>query len=135
MIFFGQFVDGRICVPSDTVRVIRQQVREHGLTALLGEFDVASMIIAHELFHHYESEHPEVETRAMKIPIQTLKLFRQNVTPLFASEIAAFAFSKILTHASFHPRTLEVIGVYQLRPDLSVQLVQRIEKYASASHI
>ncbi len=63
-----------------------------------------------------------------------MKVFHQNVTPLFASEIAAFVFSKILTNASFHPRVLEIIGVYPLRLDISVQLVQRVEKYAIASY-
>jgi hypothetical protein len=124
-------VNGVICVPLNTQEEIEKLTAEHKLEDILGEFDVLSVIIAHELFHCVEEKNKELVTNTLKIPVKTLGLFTQKVTPLCAAEIAAFMFSKELCGINFHPRLLELIGVYPIRPDMTRGLAGRLNRVST----
>jgi hypothetical protein len=126
MIYFGQYIKGTIIIPEDMVREIRRQYEDAGLCDLVGEIDTRSLMISHELFHFCEEQDKSLVTNTMKVKVKTFDIFHQNITPLCASEIAAFAFAKTLSASDIHPRLLEVIGAYSVKPDLSQAIVRRL---------
>jgi hypothetical protein len=126
MIYFGQYVKGAIVIPEDMVREIGRQYEAAGLGDLMGKIDAKSLMISHELFHFREEKDKSLITNTMKVRVKTLNFFHQNITPLCASEIAAFAFAKTLSASEVHPRILEVIGAYSVKPDLSQGIVRRL---------
>jgi hypothetical protein len=126
IIYFGQYVKGIIFIPEDTIREIERQYETGGLSELLGAIDPRSVMIAHEMFHCWEERNNRIETSTMKVRVRMLKFFHQNVTPLCASEIAAFAFARKLSGSTVHPRILELIGVYGVRPDLSQNMGKQL---------
>lgn len=130
IVFFGQYTKNGIVIPGGTVKEIERQIEAADLMELLGTINVRQFLISHELFHFCEEQNKELTTATMKVRVKTLNLFYQNITPLCASEIAAFAFAKKLTNSNFHPRILEVIGVYGVSPDLSRSIVQRLLAFA-----
>jgi len=131
IIFFGQYVKSAIVISEDTIKEIENQSKIAGLTGFLENISIKSVLIAHELFHYCEEKNNKLTTCTMKIRIKTFNLFFQNVTPLCASEIAAFSFAKKLSNLNFHPRILEVIGVYGVKPDLSRSIVKRLMAFAN----
>lgn len=131
IVYFGEFKNGEIYLPVDTMKEIGEKIIENDLTQLLGSVDVASVSISHELFHYIEETDSNQATTQLKVKvIQLGGLLKQNITPMMASEISAFAFSKRLAGITFFPRILEIIGLYKSMPQATQKLAREISNFS-----
>ncbi|MFO1079631.1 MAG: hypothetical protein U1E23_03255 [Reyranellaceae bacterium] len=77
-----------------------------GLQRLLRSADLRPAFLAHELFHHWEGQHPELApARRLRIPAWSLGPLRRTTALASLSEIAADAFAEELLGAR-HPAGL-----------------------------
>jgi hypothetical protein len=129
IVYFGEFKKGKIYLSDSMILEIEELIRKSGLRAILGDFDVASVFIAHELFHYIEST-AGVATSRLKVKIKQLGFLSREVTPLMASEIAASAFAKFLLKLNFSPVLLEIIGLYRKNLPAAVRLSGLIKDLA-----
>jgi hypothetical protein len=70
---------------------------------------VNEILIAHELFHHYEVEELGRINRRYKINVKLLGIINVKYSLLAMSEIAANSFAKNLLNLQFEPKMLESI--------------------------
>jgi hypothetical protein len=102
-------------------------IREHDLHRMLGLSDVAPVHLAHELYHHLESQRLTPGTAGFRI--QTARLgplrFRTGLPSL--SEIAADHFAATLLDLSVPPRVIEFVTVYSLNPVYAWELLARLQ--------
>lgn len=127
IIFFAQFKENKIFVSQDRVDEIEEMIAEYGLHKILGMFDTADVLAAHELFHYIESQNPDIITRNFKI--RGCGLFRKKGRPYMASEIGAFSFAQELCEISFHPKVLEVVALYKKARTISDKIVADVCRY------
>lgn len=85
-----------------------QLAQEEGITADA----TRDVLLAHELFHHIESQNEELYTQKKKIELWKFLFYthRSNVRAL--SEIAAMSFAKELLAMSYSPYLFEVLMLW-----------------------
>lgn len=93
---------------NNPIEKFAQLAQAQGITAA-GTRDV---LLAHELFHHIESQNTELYTQKKKIELWKLLFYthRSNVRAL--SEIAAMSFAKELLGLSYSPYLYEVLMLW-----------------------
>lgn len=125
-ILFAQYENHEITYAKGIVDKINLLMEKEDLRPLLDQFNPIAAILTHELYHCIEDENPTILTRKMKIPLKIWKVFTQNATPIMAGEIGAFAFSQTLTGLTFHPRIVEMLGIWCFNRELAKALTANL---------
>lgn len=129
-ILFAQYENHEITVATGIVERIGRLMTDEDLWPLLDRFDAVAAIITHELYHCLEDENKSILTRTMKFPVKVWSVFPQRVTPVMAGEIAAFAFSQALCGWDYHPRIVEMLGIWSCNPENAKALTTSLQSIA-----
>ncbi|HTU02281.1 MAG TPA: hypothetical protein VMG58_10715 [Candidatus Sulfotelmatobacter sp.] len=100
---------------------------EHDLGRLLCVRDVEPLHLAHEIYHHLESQRLTPGTLAFRISSCRVGPFRFRTALPSLSEIAANQFAAILLGLAVPPRAIEFVTVYRLNAAYAWDLLQRLE--------
>lgn len=91
---------------------------------------IKDCILAHEIFHCIEDLHADViYTRTEKIELFHVWKFRNTSTIRALGEIAAMAFARRITKASFSPFALDVLLYYGYNREMSERIYNEIMQY------
>ncbi|WP_261805853.1 hypothetical protein [Lapidilactobacillus luobeiensis] len=100
------------------------------LTALkLPGFDraaITEIILAHELFHYFESQDDQFYSRTSQIELWHLGRYHHRSTVRATSEIAAMIFSWRLNDLSFSPLILDILMLYCYNPEAAHDCYQEL---------
>ena len=103
------------------IRHLDRLVSEQGTCARLGIDRTAPIFLAHELYHHFDCTRGHAPLSRQN-PVEIFRLGPLKWTSGLSSlpEIAAGAFAQRLLGLSFHPMTLDLLLVEDLRAVMSV---------------
>lgn len=126
IVLFAQFVQpNEITVFTDCIDKASKLAEESGC-ALLEKDKLMDILLAHELFHAVEEQHPqEIYTRTEKIELWK-KPFSNRSAIACLSEIAAMAFAAQLLGLDTLPYMLDVLLVYSYDKNTAYGLYEEI---------
>ncbi|EYT95445.1 hypothetical protein QJ527_05475 [Enterococcus mundtii] len=110
-----------ICLMTEPI----QKFEQEKITALPLE-QVASLILAHELYHHLETCDPTLYTQQKTVELWRFFGYRHQSKIRTLSEIAAMSFSEKLNNVGFSPYVLEVAMIWPYDPLFCERLVQSL---------
>lgn len=110
-----QFAEYRSRPPGITIYraamdLLREAIRQHALTPILGLDDPEPVYLAHELYHHLDAAEPVSVARAVLVTTVTLGPVRLRSGLVSLPEIAAAAFAASITGLRCHPRLLDGVA-------------------------
>ncbi len=110
-----QFAEYRSRPPGITIYraamdLLREVIRQHALTPILGLDDPEPIYLAHELYHHLDAARPVSVARAVLVTTVTLGPVRLRSGLVSLPEIAAAAFAANITGLRCHPRLLDAMA-------------------------
>lgn len=94
------------------------------------DVDIASVLIAHELFHVLELRDPAIWTRTHSVVLWKAGWFTNRSPVAVLSEIAAMAFAKWMTGLPFSPYVLDAFLVYGYSESASSALYEEMSQAA-----
>ena len=106
-------------------------IREHDLERMLGLSDVGPVHLAHEIYHHLESQRLTPGTAGFRIQTGRLGPLRFRTGLPSLSEIAADRYAAALLGLSVPPKAIEFVTVYSLNPAYAWDLLARLEALPS----
>lgn len=71
--------------------------------------EVSDIVLAHELFHFYEDEYPDLYTNTKEINLWKLGPYQHKSKLICPSEIAAMAFTKQLLNLDYNPGAINYL--------------------------
>ena len=113
---------GSIEINGTMLQHLESVTAELGLTTA----ELRQVILAHELFHHFETHSPEMFTQQAHIPTWKLFGYQHYNTSKALSEIAATAFAQKLTGLTYSPNVIEIVAAQLNNPELGEQLVNEV---------
>ena len=132
-VMFAEFRDpNRIHVYMDGVHKGETLMEEPGVRKALGaSLDIASLLIAHELFHMVEEKNKkEIWTRTYKIELWAPKPLHNRSSVAVLGEIAAMTFAKTLTGLPYSPYVMDAFLVYGYSPEAASALYDEMMGFA-----
>lgn len=110
MLTFAMFHEpDLIQVFTDNAEATELLLRESGGTEFLGEVDICEMLLAHELFHAMQLQHPELYVNKKHIRLWKIGPFERYSALLSLEEIAAMAFAETLLGLDHTPYMYDVL--------------------------
>ena len=110
MLTFAMFHEpDLIQVFTDNAEATELLLRESGGTEFLGEVDICEMLLAHELFHAMQLQHPELYVNKKHIRLWKIGPFERYSALLSLEEIAAMAFAETLLGLDHTPYVYDVL--------------------------
>ena len=110
MLTFAMFHEpDLIQVFTDNAEATELLLRESGGTKFLGEVDICEMLLAHELFHAMQLQHPELYVNKKHIRLWKIGPFERYSALLSLEEIAAMAFAETLLGLDHTPYVYDVL--------------------------
>jgi hypothetical protein len=128
-VLFSEYGDRppSITLHMQSIQEANRLIREHDLAGMLGLSDVAPVHLAHELFHHLESQRLTPGTAGFRIQTGRLGPLRFRTGLPSLSEIAADHFAVALLDLSVPPKAIEFVTVYSLNPVYAWELLARLQ--------
>lgn len=88
---------------------IEAYIEENKLRALLRGLRLQEIVIAHELFHYYEYNHPSLFTNTIRLDYTVMGPIRLKSKLTAPSEIAAMSFARELTGYKYNPYICDIL--------------------------
>lgn len=114
----------------------KEKIISEGLEEITQKWDFRNMALAHEFFHVYEAEHPQLFTMQKVLCLWKIGRFK-NLSKLSSiREIAAAEFVRLALDLKCHPCVMEVFMLYALNEKMGLELCRSItacaEKWRNA---
>ena len=110
MLTFAMFHEpDLIQVFTDNAAATELLIRESGGTEYLGEVDICEMLLAHELFHAMQLNHPDLYVNQKHIRLWKIGPFERYSALLSLEEVAAMAFAEELLGLDYTPYVYDVL--------------------------
>ena len=110
----------------DIINRTEDLLSKYDIKKYLGDFNLANILIAHELFHYFEeNEADKLYTQTLKIkvnPIPGLGMSRINCL----GEIGAMAFAKELNHLKYSPYIFDLVIMYSFNQQIASNLYDKV---------
>lgn len=131
---FASYAEGgAITVYAANARAADGYVAAAGLADLTGGVGVAEALVAHELFHHFESVDPELYTARRHLTLWKLgPLVRRSAIPCLG-ELGAMAFAKELSGLRCSAFILNALMLAPTAPEAAIRFAARAARYGNAS--
>ncbi|MCD8350843.1 MAG: hypothetical protein LUC93_09565 [Planctomycetaceae bacterium] len=113
---------------SRVVEPARALLAGEAMPAVLRQFDLVEILLAHELFHAVEMRHGATVGKTTRITTFSLGPFVRSARLKCLSEIGAMAFCRRLAKLPWNPYLLDVIILYSLNKRRSKNLFDSIMK-------
>ena len=126
-VLFAEFREPKtIHIYMDGVNKGRQLLDEPGVSEALGDLNIGSLLLGHELFHFVEEKYKkEIWTRTYKIELWH-KPFHNRSSVIALGEIAAMAFTKVLNQLEYSPYVMDAYLVYGYSPEAASGLYEEM---------
>ena len=111
------------------VTLVEKFIEENQLEDKLGNVDIESMLILHEIFHHIEENEKDIYTRTESIVLWKIGSFKYKSKLLALGEIAAMAFAKELLALSYNPYVFDTLMLYPHDEDKTDKLFNEIKEF------
>lgn len=137
-VLFAEYREpNQIKIYMDAVRKGERSLQDEEAAELLGRnFNIANVLLAHELFHFVEDKYAaEIYTRTKKIRLWHIGPIHNDSTIITLGEIAAMAFSSEINRLSFSPYVMDVFLVYGYSPQEASGLYEEILRLRQKSDI
>lgn len=127
-VLFAQFVEpNEISIFRDCIEKSSELLRDKGVAAKLGNLNVESVLLSHEIFHYLEEVNKNIIfTRQEKVKLWAPKPFRNESRIVCLGEIAGMAFAKELLKMTFSPYVFDVFLTYAYNPEAASRLYEEI---------
>lgn len=110
MLTFAMFHEpDLIQVFTDNAAATELLIRESGGSEFLGEVDICQMLLAHELFHVLQMQHPDLYVNRKHIRLWKIGPFERHSALLSLEEIAAMAFAQEILGLPYTPYVYDVL--------------------------
>ena len=84
-------------------------LEDHQLLDLVGDVEIASVLLAHEMYHFCEETIPDVYTKLERFELWKLGPFKYKTGLIAIREIAAMAFAKEILDLPYHPYIFDTL--------------------------
>lgn len=129
-VLFAQFQEpGTVTLFTDCLGKLAVTLESFSTPPVTAE-EIETLLLAHELYHYMETQDTTLYSEAYRIQLWKLGPFSNCSRVFCLGEIAAMAFAKMLTGASFEPYLLDVLLVYGYSPDAATNLCNQIVEMA-----
>ena len=110
MLTFAMFHEpDLIQVFTDNAAATELLIRESGGREVLGDVDICEMLMAHELFHAMQMQHPDLYVNRKHIRLWKIGPFIRYSALLSLEEVAAMAFAETLLGLDYTPYVYDVL--------------------------
>lgn len=129
-IVFAKFnYPDKITIYSGNVKRVEKMIEENDMGEILGQVDIESVLLAHELYHFIEESDKDIYTKTKKIELWKLGPIRYKSKLLALSEIAAMSFAQELLDLDYNPYIFDVIMLYPHNVKKTNELIDDILTY------
>lgn len=112
-IVFAKFnYPDKATIYSGNVKKVEKLIEENEMGELLGNVDIESMLLAHEMYHYFEEGDKDIYTKTKKIELWKLGPVRYKSRLAALSEIAAMSFARELLNLDYNPYLFDAIMLY-----------------------
>lgn len=128
LVLFSEYGDRppSITLHMATLDEANRMIEEHHLEELLGIGDVAPVHLAHELYHHLDSQKLTPGTSPFRIENLRVGPLRTETTLPSLCEIAADRFAMALLRLRVPPRALQFLTIHAYNQALAVSQLERL---------
>ncbi len=112
-IVFAKFnYPNKVTIYSGNVKKVEKLIEENDMGQMLGNVNIESMLLAHEMFHYFEERDKDIYTKNKKLELWKLGPIRYKTHLTALSEIAAMSFTRELLHLDYNPYIFDGIMLY-----------------------
>lgn len=131
-VLFAEFIEpDKIFVYMDGVNKGKVLLKEPGVREALGtRFDIADLLLGHELFHRVELVQKELWTNTYRLDLWRLGPVRSRSRVMVLGEIAAMAFTRALNGIPWSPYVMDAYLVYGYSPEAASALYEEMMDFA-----
>lgn len=131
-VLFAEFIEpDKIFVYMDGVNKGKILLKEPGVREALGaRFDIADLLLGHELFHRVELVQKELWTNEYRLELWRLGPVRNRSRVMVLGEIAAMAFTRTLCGIGWSPYVMDAYLVYGYSPEAASALYEEMMGFA-----
>ena len=126
-IVFAKFnYPNKVTIYSGNVKKVEKLIEENDMGRMLGQVDIESMLLAHEMYHYCEESNKEIYTKTKKIVLWKLGPIQYKSHLSALSEIAAMSFTRELLHLDYNPYIFDGIMLYPHDSKKTQELIDEI---------
>ncbi len=126
-IVFAKFnYPNKVTIYSGNVKKVEELIEENDMGEILGDVNIESMLLAHEMFHYFEESNKDIYTKTKKIELWKLGPIRYKSHLAALSEIAAMSFTRELLHLAYNPYIFDGIMLYPHDAKKTQELIDEI---------
>lgn len=131
-IVFAKFnYPDKITIYTGNVKKVEKLIDENNLRSLLGQTDIESVLLAHEMYHYFEEGDTEIYTKTKKIELWRLGSIRYKSKLTALSEIAAMSFARELLHLNYNPYVFDAVMLFPHDANKTKELIHEILSFKS----
>jgi hypothetical protein len=109
------------------ILMANHRIKSEGLESLLEFLDIEELLLAHEIFHHYEMLYSDkLFTRKFRLLLWKIGPLRSSSRVVCLSEIGAMAFAKELARVSYSPFLLDILFLWNYSEKKARETYRRI---------
>lgn len=112
-----------ITLMTEPIAKVRQLLNAY---SLFSTTHLPDIILAHELFHHIESNEKDIYTQAKQVTLWRFLFYKHRSQIRATSEIAAMSFSKQMNGLDFSPFVLDFLLIYAYNPLRAGEMYQQL---------
>ncbi|MBU5294128.1 hypothetical protein KQH90_08775 [Anaerosalibacter bizertensis] len=125
-IYFGTYQKpNKITIYTDNIKLGTDLIEEWDLVRLKN-VELQDIVIAHEIFHHFQEHDKSLYINTNKITLWSIGKFKYRSRLVAQDEIAGMAFAKELLELDFSPNVLDVLLLYPHDKDLAIEIYENI---------
>lgn len=125
-IYFGTYQKpNKITIYTGNIKLGTDLIEEWDLVALKN-VELEDIVIAHEIFHHFQEHDENLYINTNKIILWSIGKFKYKSRLVAQDEIAGMAFAKELLNLDFSPNILDVLLLYPHNKDLAIEIYENI---------
>lgn len=125
-VYFGTYEsEGPITLFKGNISKSADLLKKEGIDWLTVE-EVSDIVLAHELFHFYEDEYPDLYTNTKEIKLWQLGPFKHKSKLICPSEIAAMSFTKQLLNVNFNPGAINYLLYSSIDEEIGTDFFKKI---------
>jgi hypothetical protein len=126
-IVFAKFnYPNKITIYSGNVEKVEKLIEENDMGEILGQVDIESVLLAHEMYHYFEESDNDIYTKNKKIELWKLGPIHYKSKLIALSEIAAMSFAQELLHLNYNLYVFDAIMLYPHDAKKTKELIDNI---------
>ncbi len=119
----------KITIFNENKILVEKFINENELKDKLDNIDIASVLLAHELFHHIEENYSNIYTKSTKIVLWRIGPYKYKSGLVSIGEIAAMSFAKELLSLHYNPYLFDVLMLYPHNEKKANELYREVEGF------